>query len=366
MRLGTRLFAAIALVVAAGAGTLLAVALLVAPRLFHAHLDMALGSVSPAVLEHVDVAFTRAILLSLALAASVATLAALAVTWLVARRIAVPVTGLATAVGRLAAGHLDTRVAEPGLGPEFAALAQGFNVMAARLAGTERVRQRMLADLAHELRTPLASVEATIEAVADGVLPADAGTWATLAEQTGRLNRLVEDLAVVSRAMERALNPDLRTVPVAELTAAAAAAVRARYATGEVTLEVVADPVRTLVRVDPQRIGEALANLLDNALRHTPPGGRVTITTGRTRRLDHDLALIDITDTGQGFDPADAERLFERFYRADPARTHHGAGSGIGLTISRTILNAHGGTIHARSDGPGHGATFHLTLPVAA
>jgi signal transduction histidine kinase len=363
--LGMRLFAAMALVVLAGAITLLVVALLVAPQVFHAHLHAALGDIPPATQKHVDEAFTRAVLLSLGTAVTVALLAALSVTWLVSRRIAAPVADLAAAAGRLAAGRYDTRVPEPALGPEFTALAEGFNTMARRLAATEQVRQRLLADLAHELRTPLASIEATVEAIADQVLPADDAAWATLAEQTGRIARLVEDLASVSHAEERSLNLDLSTQPLTELAISAAAAVQARYTAAHLTLSVLADPKTPAVRVAPHRVAEALSNLLDNALRHTPPGGHVTITTSRDRELGHDIARLVVTDTGEGFPPDQAERLLERFYRTDTARARHEGGSGIGLTITKAIITAHHGTIHAHSDGPGHGAQFEITLPAA-
>ena len=364
--LGLRLFAAMGLVVLAGASTLLVVALLVAPQIFHAHLRMAMGGIPPATQTHVDEAFTRAIVLSLGMAVTVALVAALAVTWLVSRRIAAPVSDLAAAAQRLAAGRYDTRVPEPGLGPEFTALADGFNTMAGRLATTEHVRQRLLADLAHELRTPLASIEATVEAVADGVLPADDSTWATLAGQTGRLGRLVEDIAAVSHAEERTLGTDLRPFSLADLAALAAAAIEARYTAKHVTLTLQADPKTPAVRIDPHRFAEALSNLLDNALRHTPPGGHVTITTGPDRELGHDAARLVVADTGEGFPPAEADRLFERFYRTDAGRTHRNAGSGIGLTITKAIINAHHGAIRAHSDGPGLGARFEITLPATS
>lgn len=362
--LGPRLFAAVGLVVLAGAATLLAIALLVAPQVFHDHLHTALGRVPANTQRHVDQAFTMAVLLSLAIAVGAALVAALTITWLVARRIAAPVADLAAAAGRLAAGH-HARVLDPGLGPEFAALARAFNATADRLAATEQVRQRMLADLAHELRTPLASIEATVEAVADGVLAADQDAWTTLTDQTRRLDRLVDDIAAVSHAEERSLRPDLHTRALSELATTAATAVRARYAAKGVTLTMHTSPDDPDVRVDPQRFGEALTNLLDNALRHTSPGGTVTITTGRATELGQDVARAAVADTGEGFPPAEADRLFERFYRTDHARAHHGGGAGIGLTITKAIVNAHAGTIRARSDGPGHGARFDITLPLA-
>jgi signal transduction histidine kinase len=305
-------------------------------------------------------------LLSLAMAVAVAVLAALTVTWLVTRRIATPVSELAAAAGRLAGGQFDTRVPDPGLGPEFAALADGFNTMAARLASSERTRQRLLADLAHELRTPIASIEATVEAVADGILPADASTWATLTDQTGRLGRLVADVATVSKAEERALRLDPQPQSLGDLATDTAAAVRARYAAKGVRLTVVTAAQTPSVQVDRQRFAEALSNLLDNALRHTPPGGTVTLATDGTTRFGRRLASLTVLDTGDGFDPADADRLFERFYRTDTARRRTTGGSGIGLTITKAIVNAHHGTITAHSDGPGHGAVFTITLPAAA
>jgi signal transduction histidine kinase len=363
--LNLRLFAAMGLVVVAGAGTLLIVALLIAPQIFHDHLQMALGTIPATTQQHVDEAFTRAILLSLGIAVAVASIAALSVTWLVTRRIATPVAELAAAAQNLATGHTDTRVPDPGLGPEFAALAAGFNTTSARLAQTERVRQRMLADLAHELRTPIASIEATVEAVADGILPADDAAWTTLYDQTARISRLVADIAAVSHAEERALTMNPGVHPLAELAGQIAAAIRARYVANGVTLVVDIGADTPSVTVDSDRFAEALSNLLDNALRHTPAGGTVTIATDRVQRWDGQTARLRITDTGEGFEPAEAERLFERFYRNDAARTQGAAGSGIGLTITKAIINAHHGIISAHSDGRGRGATFDITLPAA-
>jgi two-component system, OmpR family, sensor histidine kinase BaeS len=361
--LAPRLFLATALAVFAGAATLLTVALLVAPQVFHAHLQMALGSIDRSTQRHVDEAFARAMLLSLAAALAVATLTALTVTVLVSRRIAAPMSDLAQAAREVAAGRYRTRVPDPHLGPEFAALAEAFTAMAGRLADTERTRQRLLADLTHELRTPLASLEATVEAVADGVLPANPDTWATLTEQTGRLSRLVGDLSAVSHAEERALHADPIPVPLGDLATAAATAAQARYAGKGVALRCHTDPRTPHVLADAGRLAEAVGNLLDNALRHTPPGGTVTLTTAPAQELGRSYARLVVADNGEGFHPAEAAHLFERFYRTDAARARASSGSGIGLTITRSIVAAHRGAITAHSDGPGRGATFTITLP---
>jgi signal transduction histidine kinase len=359
--LAWRLAASLALVVIAGAVTLLVVALIVAPQVFHAHLHAALGGAfEPAVQTHVDEAFANAILIALGVAVPVALLTAFAVAWVVAQRLGRSVAAVAAAADRIAGGDLRARVAAPGIGPEFARLAAAFNAMADRLAETESTRRRLIGDLAHELRTPLASLEATMDAVVDGVLPADAATMATLQEQTDRLSHLVADMATVSRAEERqlALNPE--PLSPTDLVADVVAAEHARFAAARVRLDLdVLGQVPT-VRVDAQRLGEALGNLLDNALRHTPPGGQVRVLV---RADDTGGAVIEVSDTGEGFDPADVDRIFERFYRGEVSRARTGAGSGVGLTIARAIVEAHGGTLTARSDGPGTGATFRLHLP---
>jgi two-component system sensor histidine kinase BaeS len=387
-RLGltARLFTAMALVVVAGAGTLLVVALLVAPQVFGGHLHRpGVPAVSPALQTHVDEAFTQALLLSLAVGILVAVTTAVLVAWLVSRRLAAPVSDLAAAATRLTHGRYDAQVPDPRLGPEFAQLASAVNELARRLQRSEDVRHRLLADLTHELRTPLAALEATVEAVGDGVLPVDATTLDTLAEQTARLRRLVTDLESVSRAEERQLALNPRPVSLAAVADRAVAVLRTRYDAHGVTLIRQDHGPGPTVRADDDRLVEALMNLLDNALRHTPAGGTVTVVvdaSGPSRPVTGTAAVM-VTDTGTGFDPAVAPRLFERFFRdqqeptdradradrvdAGPGGPSGGRhGSGIGLTITRAIVEAHGGTIEARSAGPGRGARFTITLPLAA
>jgi two-component system, OmpR family, sensor histidine kinase BaeS len=358
--LAWRLLTAMGLVVIAGAGTMLVAVLLVAHPVFHSHLNQIKPPLSTQAQSHVDEAFAGGVLIASAVGVTVALAVALVVTWLVAKRVAAPVTEAAEAAQQIADGDYQTRLPQPGLGPEFDRLTTSFNTMARRLADTEQTRRRLLADLAHELRTPLASIEATVEAVTDGILPADQGTLATLTEQSQRLHRLVGDLSAVSRAEERQLNLDPVLVPLQDLVSAAAAAARPRFDGKGIDLVEEGD-CTWQVLVDPDRLAEALGALLDNALRHTTKGGTVTIATTR-----HDKRCrILVSDTGEGFDPAVATRLFERFYRGDSSRTASGAGSGIGLTITKAIIKAHNGALLARSDGPGQGAQFEITLPIA-
>ncbi len=358
--LSAKLFAGQVLVIVAGSVTLALVALSAAPRLFHGHVRDALGVVPPDVQGHLDEAFGDAVLLALALAIGGAALTAAAVSLFLSRRIVRPIAGLAASAWRVAQGHHGERV--PVLGAdELAQLGAAFNAMATSLESAEERRRRLLNDLAHELRTPLATLEGYLEGLADGVVSPGEQTWAVMQTESRRLGRLVDDLQKVSKAEERQLDLRLARVSPAALVDAAVAAALPAYAEKGVVLERSAGGKTPDVRADADRIGEVLANLLQNALRHTQPGGRVTVAADRS---DHGVVLA-VIDTGEGIAPEHLERVFERFYRADPARARAQGGSGIGLTIARAIVEAHGGRLHAESDGPGHGSRFVFTLPAA-
>jgi two-component system sensor histidine kinase BaeS len=360
--LGAKLLLAQVLVVAAGSLTLAVVALAVAPGVFHTHVRMALGTVPPQVARHLDEGLARAMLVALGTGTAVAVAAALVVSFLLARRIANPLATLARAAGQVARGRYSARVPDPTGSDELATLAAAFNTMAEALAASEQRRLQLLADLAHELRTPLATIDGYLEGVGDGVMAADQTTLQVLQTETARLRRLVDDLNAVSRAEARQLDLHLAACQPDTLVTSAVQAAKAAYAAKDVALTMRLDPHLPQVAADPDRIGEVLANLLGNALRHTPAGGRVEVaTTNPDGRVQ-----LAVTDTGEGIPPELLERIFERFYRVDPARTHTDAGgSGIGLTITRAIIHAHGGRIHAESQGPGRGARFVIILPAA-
>ena len=358
--LTAKLFAAQVLVIVAGSVTLALVALSIAPGFFHGHVRDALGVVPPDVQRHLDMAFGDAVLLALVLAIGGAALTAAAVSLFLSRRIVRPIAGLAASAERVAQGHYGERVPVVGA-DELAQLGAAFNAMATSLESAEERRRRLLNDVAHELRTPLATIEGYLEALADGVVLPGEKAWAVMQTESRRLRRLVDDLQKVSKAEERQLDLRLSRVSPAALVDTALAAALPAYAEKGVVLERSAGGKTPDVRADPDRIGEVLANLLDNALRHTPPGGRVTVAADRS---DHGLALT-VTDTGEGIASEHLERVFERFYRADPARARAQGGSGIGLTIARAIVEAHGGRLHAESGGPGCGSRFVVSLPAA-
>ncbi|GAA1548685.1 sensor histidine kinase [Nocardioides humi] len=356
-RFAARLLVAQALVLVAGALTTWLVASVVGPSIFSDHLQQAGDTHTVEETRHVEEAFASALVLSVSLALLASVLAALAVSWYFSRRVQRSIGDVAAAAAQIAAGRYDARVPDPGLGGEFASLALTYNRLAEKLEATESTRRSMLADLAHEMRTPLATIDAHLEAVEDGVRVLDDDTLGIIRGSTGRLRRLAEDMTAVSRA-EEGLDVTLRPVAATDVAAAAADVARDRYAAKGVDLRTELDDVGQ-VRVDADRFGQVLGNLLDNALRHTPAGGTVTLAC---RRIDHWLEYR-VADTGQGVAAEHLPHLFDRFYRADTARDRGHGGSGIGLAIARALVEAHGGGISATSAGPGLGATFTVRLP---
>ena len=359
-RFAARLLIAQALVLIAGALTTWLVASVAGPSIFHDHLSQAGLGHTATEAQHVEEAFASALLISIALALLTSVLAALAVSWYFSRRVQRSISSVADAASQIAAGRYDARVPDPGLGAEFTTLAATYNQLAERLEATEVTRRRMLSDLAHEMRTPLATVDAHLEAVEDGVRELDSDTLGIIRASTRRLRRLAEDMTAVSRAEEGNLDVTLRTVDSAALASAAAHNVRDLFTAKGVQLET--NPgTSDRVRVDPERMGQVLGNLLDNALRHTPSGGTVTLSCRRNGRWVEYV----VTDTGAGVAAGHLPHLFDRFYRVDSARDRNHGGSGIGLAIAKALVEAHGGGISATSPGPGAGSTFTVRLPAA-
>jgi signal transduction histidine kinase len=350
-----------ALVLLAGALTTWLVASLLAPQIFHEHLVQAHVGHTAAETRHVEEAFTSALLVSIGVALVAAVSAALVVSWYFSRQVQHSISSVADAAEQIAAGSYDAQVPDPGLGGEFAVLASSYNTLAQRLETTESTRRRMLADLAHEMRTPLATIEAHLEAVEDGLRDPDQDTLAVIRGSTHRLHRLAEDISAVSRAEERRLEITPRPMEAASLARTAADSARDRFVAKGV--ELVLDlETANLVRADPDRLAQVLGNLLDNALRHTPPGGLVTLSCRRR----HQRVELRVADTGEGVAAEHLPHLFDRFYRADTGRDRARGGSGIGLSIAKALVEAHGGKISAASDGPGRGSTFTVCLPISA
>lgn len=356
--LRTRILGAMALVVLAGAGTLVMVSLLLAPAIFYNHLAQAGVAREDILAMHVDEGFATAIVASTLVGVAIAAFVAAGMATLVSRRISRPISIAAAATTQLASGDYSARVPTPGMGPELDSLAKGVNALAERLEATEATRIRLLSDLAHELRTPLAAIDTTVEALADGVIPADERALEALTGNAQRLSRLVEDLATVSRAQERSFRLALADVDLAALARQGIASSSALMLAKGINVTGPTGP-GPVVQGDPERLLEAIGELLANARVACAEGDDILVdVTSRDA-----TALMTISDTGVGFDPRVSEQLFQRFFRATPRSSRDG-GSGIGLTIARGLIEAHGGTLTATSPGPEMGATFVIALPM--
>lgn len=357
--IGLRLLAAQAIVLIAGAATTSIVAAVVGPPLFREHLHLA-GVPTDSLEEmHAEEAYGYATVISIGGALAVSALAALAVSFYVSRRLQRSVTEVASAATDIAEGHYDIRVSPPRLGDDFDALATAFNQMASRLQAVDSTRQRLFGDLAHEIRTPVAVLEAYIEALEDGVRTLTPQTAAMLRDQTRRLVRFSDDVAALAKAEESSVSMSYTALDVDRLARRSVAAVRERYDSKGVSLHLQVDPGLPPLWADEQRLGQVLGNLLENALRHTPSGGTVEISaTNKGTRL-----RLEVRDDGEGITTEHLPQLFERFYRADTARDRDHGGAGLGLAIAKALVEAHGGNIAARSAGPGTGAIFVVDLP---
>lgn len=301
------------------------------------------------------VSFVSAIVISL-LASGIAS-------WVLARRIASPLSAMQQASSRIASGEYGQRVPEPrGKHPdELGRLAVSFNQMASDLEQTEATRRELLANVAHELRTPLTTIKGTMEALMDDVLPASDDTWLQVYREADRLQHLVHDLQELSRVEAGAFELERHPMAVPDLLNAATGRLDLQYRDKNVALTTDLPAELPPVSVDEHRIGQVLLNLLGNALQYTPAGGEVTVTA-RTQGRE---VLIEVADNGYGIPASDLKHIFDRFYRVDKSRSRAGGGSGIGLTIARRLVEAHGGRIWAASPGPGQGSTFSFTLPAA-
>lgn len=285
--------------------------------------------------------------------------AAVVVSLFVSRRIVEPLQELTEVSRRLALGLYRERTSIESE-DEIAQLSQSVNQLAEALDRTEQRRLALLADVAHELRTPLTTIEGYMEGLLDGVIAPDEQTFTLIRHEAARLQRLTEELGLLSRAEAGELPLAPRPLNPAELLTTLIARFHPQFSVCEIDLHLDLPPTSPPIEADPDRISQVIINLLANALRYTPAGGAVAV---RLQAFD-DYIEMTVRDTGAGIEAEHLPHLFERFYRVDKSRTRTSGGTGIGLTIARHIVYAHGGEIWAESAGLGRGATFHVTLPV--
>lgn len=289
---------------------------------------------------------------------------ALVVTQLLARGMTSPLREMTTAAREMATGDYRRRVRATS-SDEVGELAQAFNRMAEDLASVDRQRRELVANVSHELRTPVTALHAQLENLVDGVTAADPETLSVALEQTERLGHLVSQLLDLSRLEAGAvpLEPgDLALRPFLD-DAVRSARLVAEGAGRDVGFDLAVEPADLHVHADGARLHQVVANLLDNASRHSPPGGTVRVLA---RVAEHETLLVEVVDEGPGIAPAERERVFERFHRGAPSGSDADGGTGLGLAIARWAVGLHGGTIEIADAGPddGHGCRIRVLLPL--
>jgi len=299
------------------------------------------------------VAGSHARSLAIVVAGGIVALAVAAATLVsVMRRVAMPLGGVMDAADRVAAGDYDVRLDEHG-SPAMRALARSFNTMTRRMQDHDRLRRDLMADVAHELRTPLTVIQGKLEGLLDGVYRADEEQLRQLLDETHVLARLVDDLRTLALSESGALQLQREPTDLAGLARDVARGSRDAAAACGVRIDVDAPADLVPIDVDPLRIRQVLGNLLSNALRHTPAGGSVAIRVAES----NGVVSVEVRDTGSGMTREDLARAFDRFYKGGASR-----GSGLGLTIAKGLVAAHGGEIRATSE-PGRGTAIAFTLP---
>jgi len=318
------------------------------------------GGMTQAMLADLETAYRQALTSSLLWASGASLVASAAVALFVTRRIVRPMRAATRASSRIAAGSYHDRLDAEAPG-ELGELAEAFNAMASTLERSEARRVQLLGDVAHEFRTPLSNLKGYLEGLEDGVFDADAATLSACTRQVTRLGRLVDDLSLLSRVETGQMDLAPSRLAVRDVLTDAAQAFGGRFERKGVKLELDPPSSAETIVADPLRTAQVASNLLANALRHTPEGGRVTLSA---RRLPNEETVrFEVRDEGEGIAPEHLPRIFDRFYRADRSRRHaEGDGSGIGLTLVKELVERQGGQVGVDSVA-GEGARFWFTLP---
>lgn len=366
--LGAKLFLANLVVILVGIGILAITIQVTIPAAFNRHM----GMMDPATTSGMGMGqgqgqglgktlfenFRASMFESLGYAVTASVIAALLVSFFISRRIVAPVRTLTNASQHIAEGHYAERVQVNG-SDEIAQLAARFNQMTTQLEQVESMRRQLIGDVTHELRTPLTSIKGYMEGLIDGVLPSTTETFDQIHHEADRLSRLVDDLQELSRVEAKAYPLDFRSVTVSNLVQTTIKRLSPQATAKRIRLRSSLPADLPHILADEDRITQVLVNLVANAIQYTPEDGDVTISAAR-----HENEIyISVKDTGIGIPPGHLANLFTRFYRVDKSRSRNaGGGSGIGLTIARHLVEAHGGRIWVESTGEGQGSTFSFSL----
>jgi histidine kinase len=308
-------------------------------------------------LENFATATTEILLVAMGISVG----AAIAISIFTSRRITAPIESMKDASRSIAGGEYQRRV-EIRSEDELGSMARSFNRMAETLEKTEQRRLSLIGDLAHEFRTPLASIKGTMEALVDGVLPIETAAFIDVQREVNRMQRLVQDLEELSRAEAGQIQLEIQPVSPGDLIREAVRRLQGQYDDKEVDLKVDISAAPERIEADPQRLTQILLNLLGNALQFTPSGGEVNVEAYE----EPGNLVVNVHDTGGGISEHDLGRIFERFYRVDKSRARPGGGSGVGLTIALHLVEAHSGRIMAESPGLDQGSTFTIVLPITS
>jgi len=368
-RLGYKFFISYLIVIVIGIVVLITATEFVAPGSFDRHMmqmSMMMGASASNLEKDLYNNFQNAVNESLLLSAMAAFVSAVVVSVFVSRQVVAPIRRIMVASQHIAVGHYNERVQIPdNLGKsemdELGQLSFSFNQMAQKLEQAENLRKQLIGDIAHELRTPLSTIKGSMEGLIDGVLPANHDTYNQVYKEADRLQRLVNDLQDLNRVEAGAVQLNLEPVSVEKLIESTCSRLNKQFEEKGVSLNMDMADGLPKVKVDEDRLGQVLLNLVGNALQYTPEGGDVKITV----RAQANSILISIEDSGIGIAAEHLPHIFTRFYRVDKSRSRVGGGSGIGLTIAKHLVEAHGGKITATSPGVGKGSTFTISLPIA-
>ncbi|MDP2663381.1 MAG: ATP-binding protein [Dehalococcoidia bacterium] len=314
--------------------------------------------VNPLAGQEADASFLDAVSRWLIMASGAGVILAVLMTLVISRRILGPIESLTAAARRMERGDLDSTVGVQGK-DEIGELAHAFNAMAGAVGRNEALRRQMVSDVAHELRTPLTNIRGYLEGLRDGVFTPDRDTLDSIYQEAGSLERILDDLQDLALAEAGKLLLNRQPAAVKEVADRAISGVRPHFMARGVKLQTSIPEYLPLIDADAERVGQVLGNLLNNALSHTPENGTVTISA----RREGGTVEISVADTGAGIAPEHLPNVFERFYRADPSRTRATGGAGLGLSIARQIVEAHGGRISVESE-LGKGSRFTFSLPI--
>jgi histidine kinase len=362
--LGAKLFLSYFAIIVVGVVVLILASQFVLPAAFSRHMAgmgngmMGMNGNGPMSQLYIDfrASFNEALLYAALAAMFVAVLLSL----LFSRGVIAPVRAVSLATQRIADGRYEERVQVNGE-DELAQLAMRFNQMAEKLNQVESMRRRLIGDVSHELRTPLTAIKGSMEGLMDGVLPVTDETFQQIHAEADRLNRLVDDLQELSRVEARAYKLNLQPLDVSALIKTVAKRLMPRFESKHIALDLELAPDLLPILADEDRAIQVLTNLTGNALQYTQEGGKITFFA---KRVNNEMQ-ISVRDTGIGIPPEHLSHIFDRFYRVDKSRSRQsGGGSGIGLTIARALVEAHGGSIWVESAGNGQGSTFTFTLPI--